>query len=102
MASVRKYQVYNRRQQGLAETTRLILEYAGAEYENVFVEVGSSLPMVNYQPAQGQDLTSTQDWETEKASTPLQQLPVLRVCKENGELVLLSSALASAFMALHC
>jgi hypothetical protein len=39
MASAPQYQVYNRRQQGLAETTRLILELAGANYENVFVEV---------------------------------------------------------------
>lgn len=31
-----KYRVYNRRQQGLAETTRLILEISGVEYENVF------------------------------------------------------------------
>lgn len=44
MASAPKYQVYNRRQQGLAETSRLILEFAGAEYENVFVEV---LPLIN-------------------------------------------------------
>ncbi|GIK00867.1 hypothetical protein Aspvir_004896 [Aspergillus viridinutans] len=33
-----KYRVYNRRQQGLAETTRLILEISGAEYENLFPE----------------------------------------------------------------
>jgi hypothetical protein len=39
MAPTPRYQVYNRRQQGLAETTRLILESAGADYENVFVEV---------------------------------------------------------------
>lgn len=34
-----QYQVYNRRQQGLAETSRLILEFSGANYENLFVEV---------------------------------------------------------------
>ena len=34
-----QYQIYNRRQQGLAETSRLILELANASYENVFVEV---------------------------------------------------------------
>jgi hypothetical protein len=39
MASTSKYHVYNCRQQGLAETSRLILEYAGAKYENTFVEV---------------------------------------------------------------
>jgi hypothetical protein len=39
MASISKYQVYNRRQQGLAETSRLILEYASAKYENIFVEL---------------------------------------------------------------
>lgn len=42
-----KYRVYNRRQQGLAETTRLILEISGAEYENVFPEA-SILFMFNY------------------------------------------------------
>lgn len=39
MTSTYQYQVYNRRQQGLAETSRLILELANANYENVFVEV---------------------------------------------------------------
>jgi hypothetical protein len=34
-----QYQIYNRRQQGLAETSRLILELANTSYENVFVEV---------------------------------------------------------------
>ncbi|KIM94407.1 hypothetical protein OIDMADRAFT_60734 [Oidiodendron maius Zn] len=63
MSVINHYQVYNRRQQGLAETSRLILEFAGANYENVFVE----------------------DWERERDSTPLQQLPVLRVMKEGGE-----------------
>lgn len=33
------YIVYNRRQQGLAETTRLILEISGADYQNKFVQV---------------------------------------------------------------
>ncbi|KAH8703266.1 hypothetical protein BGW36DRAFT_84595 [Talaromyces proteolyticus] len=57
------YQIYSRRQQGLAETSRLILEFAGVEYVNVFV----------------------QDWEQEKETTPLQQLPVLRVLKADGQ-----------------
>ncbi len=39
MASGPLYQVYNRRQQGFAETTRLILEHTGASYENVFADV---------------------------------------------------------------
>lgn len=58
-----KYRVYNRRQQGLAETTRLILEISGAEYENIYPE----------------------DWEKEKGSTPLGQLPVLYVENNTGE-----------------
>lgn len=37
-----KYRVYNRRQQGLAETTRLILEISGAEYENVYPQVSAA------------------------------------------------------------
>ena len=49
MTSIHKYQVYNRRQQGLAETTRLILEFAGADYENVFVEA-SVIPLINPPP----------------------------------------------------
>jgi hypothetical protein len=39
MSLVHQYQVYNRRQQGLAETSHLILEFANASYEDVFVEV---------------------------------------------------------------
>ena len=46
------YQVYNRRQQGLAETSRLILEFAGASYENVFVEV---IPLLNLHSASKSD-----------------------------------------------
>jgi hypothetical protein len=41
-----KYRVYNRRQQGLAETTRLILEISGAEYENVYPKA-SAVVMFN-------------------------------------------------------
>lgn len=33
------YQIYSQRQQGLAETSRLILEVTGTQYENVFVQV---------------------------------------------------------------
>ena len=50
--SINHYQVYNRRQQGLAETSRLILEFAGASYENVFVEV---IPLLNLHLASKSD-----------------------------------------------
>jgi hypothetical protein len=38
-----KYRIYNRRQQGLAETARLILEISGAEYENVYPKVSAGV-----------------------------------------------------------
>ncbi|KAJ5461207.1 uncharacterized protein N7458_002759 [Penicillium daleae] len=60
-----KYRIYNRRQQGLAETARLILEISGAEYENVYPK----------------------DWDKEKGSTPLGQLPVLHVQETTGDWV---------------
>lgn len=44
MAPPVRYQVYNRRQQGLAETARLILEFANESYENIFVEVKTRSP----------------------------------------------------------
>ena len=38
-----KYRIYNRRQQGLAETARLILEISGAEYENVYPKASAGV-----------------------------------------------------------
>lgn len=49
MSEPAKYQIYSQRQQGLAETSRLILEYTGAKYENIFVQVISLRALFLYQ-----------------------------------------------------
>lgn len=72
------FQVYYFPIQGRAEPIRLLLALAGADWDNKFPTVGCTPASGDRRTARSGSLTCLrQDWPSEKAGTPMGQLPVL-------------------------